>query len=99
MNVKQVSLKKFARHKFHKNNQHATSPTNKTSFARKKINLQVLRREESICNKFQEDKSARTKFNEQNQFHEEKNQCTSFMKRKINTQQVLEEISALNKFK
>ena len=66
--------------------------------SRRKINVQISRREKSACNKFHEEKSARIKFHEQNQnvkssmnkisIHDEEYQYTIFTKRKINIQQV-----------
>ena len=41
---------------FTNKNGQATSPTNKFSFTRRKINVQVSRREKSTCNKFHEEK-------------------------------------------
>ena len=70
---------KIARKKFHE----------KISFTRRKINLQVSRREKqgateqkSAHDKFHEQKSTCDKFDVQNQFHEEKNQCNQFQEKK-----------------
>ena len=70
-------------------NKHAKSSTKKFCFTKRKINIQVSRREKLRYNKLNERKSARTKFYElksarnkfhdQNQFHDMKNEITSFM--------------------
>ena len=78
-------------------NQHSTSSMNKVSFTRRKIKVQVSRRENSRCNNFHKHKSQCNWFHEQISATSSMNKI-SFTRRKINEQVLRTKNSACNKF-